>query len=70
MDQVYEGLPEVIGIADDILVYGPDEETHDENLRRAMQRTSKAGNKLNLDKCQVKMNRVKFFLLIQEECNI
>ena len=67
MDQVYEGLPGVIGIADDILVYGPDEETHDENLRWAMQRTSKAGNKLNLDKCQVKMNRVKFFGLICEE---
>ena len=67
---MYECLPGVIGIADDILVYGPDEETHGENLRQTMQCTGKAGNKLNLDKCQVKMNGVEFFGLICEERSV
>ena len=37
MDDILEGLPGVISIADDITVYGKDEREHDQNLHQLMQ---------------------------------
>ena len=39
IDETYDGLPGIICIADDIVVYGQDDKIHDENLTRMMERT-------------------------------
>lgn len=64
IDETYKGCKGAIGIADDIQVYGRDENTHDYNLHEAMEKTRRAGIKLNADKCIIKERECKFFGLI------
>ena len=61
IDQTFEGLTGVVGIADDIVVFGKSEQDHDKNLEAALNRTESAGLKLNATKCVVKKKRVKFY---------
>ena len=60
VDQTFEGLPGVVAIADDIVVFGQTEAEHDE-LDNLMKRTQEVGLCLNPDKCVVKSHRIKFF---------
>ena len=46
----YEQCRVTAGITDDITVFGT-ELTHDYNLHEAMERTRKAGVRINFDKC-------------------
>ena len=64
IDQTYEGCEGVIGIADDIVVYGKGDEEHDANMHQMMARTQQTGLKLNPMKCRIKENRIKFFGVI------
>ena len=50
IDQAFENCKGAVGIADDIQVFGT-EDNHDLDLHEAMERTRKAGIKLNYDKC-------------------
>jgi len=43
IDEIYEGLPGVVAIVDDILVYGKTKEEHDHNLRRMLERSREKG---------------------------
>lgn len=61
MDQILEGLHGVASIADDIVVYGKDEEEHDRNLTALMERAAEAGMVVNSDKCIIKQNNISFF---------
>ena len=61
VDQTFEGLPGVVAIADDIVVFGKTEAEHDEHLDNVMKRTQEVGLYLNPDKCVVKSHRIKFF---------
>ena len=63
IDQTYEKCKGAVGIADDIQVFGSDQ-THDLHLHEAMERTRKAGIKLNYDKCIVKTRSCSFFFLV------
>ena len=60
IDQTYEKCKGAVGIADDIQVFGNDN-THDLHLHEAMDRTRRAGIKLNYDKCIVKSKSCSFF---------
>ena len=60
IDQTYGKCKGAIGIADVIQVFGRDQ-THDLYLHEAMERTRKAGIKLNYDKCIVKSRSCSFF---------
>ena len=60
IDQTYEKWKGAVGIADDIQVFGSDH-THDLRLHEAIERTRKAGIKLNYDKCIVKTRSCSFF---------
>ena len=62
IDQAFEKCKGAVGIADDIQVFGSDQ-THDLHLHEAMERTRKAGIKLNYDKCIVKSRSCSFFLV-------
>ena len=57
IDEVYEDIPGVDSIVDDIIVYGKTIEEHDQNVRNMLQRSRDRGVKLNPDKVQFKVKR-------------
>ena len=61
LDSVYIGLPGVTGIADDMVIFGRDEEEHDRNLILFLEATRKNGLVLNKRKLQFKKEEVSFF---------
>ena len=66
IDQTFEGCSGVIGISDDIVVFGRNEEEHDRNMHLMMKRCQATGLKLNPEKCRVKQHEIKFYGII---CN-
>ena len=60
IDHIYEKCRRAVGIVDDIQVFGSDQ-THDLHLHEAMERTRRAGIKLNYDKCIFKSKSCSFF---------
>ena len=61
LDSVYIGLPGVTGIADDMVIFGRNEEEHDRNLILFLETTRKNGLVLNKRKLQFKKQEVSFF---------
>ena len=61
LDSVYIGLPGVTGIADDMVIFGRNEEEHDRNLILFLETTRKNGLILNKRKLQFKKEEVSFF---------
>ena len=60
LDSVYIGLPRVTGIADDMVIFGRNEEEHDRNLILFLETTRKNGLVLNKKKLQFKKEGVSF----------
>ena len=61
MDQIIERCEGVIGIADDIVVYGKDDAEHNRLLHNLMRVAREHGLVFNRDKCEVKATSVTFF---------
>ena len=61
MDQLLGQCKGVIGIADDIIIHGKDDEEHDRRLHKFMNVARQRGLVLNKSKCEVKKDSVKFF---------
>ena len=61
LDSVYIGLQGVTGIADDMVIFGRNEEEHDRNLILFLETTRKNGLVLNKKKLQFKKEEVSFF---------
>ena len=61
LDSVYIGLPGVTGIADDMVIFGRNEEEHDRNLILFLETTRKNGLILKKRKLQFKKEEVSFF---------
>ena len=61
LDSVYIGLPGVTEIADDMVIFGRNEEEHDRNLILFLETTRKNGLVLNKKKLQFKKEEVSFF---------
>ena len=61
IDETYRNCDGAIGIADDITVYGKNDKEHDLLLHETMERTRKAGIKLNDEKCVIKTKECNFF---------
>ena len=61
MDEVFEGLPGVTPLVDDVVVTGTTREEHDANLRAALQRATERNLKLNPDKLTVGAQEIKYF---------
>ena len=66
VDETFGDLAGVIGIADDIVVYGykSDFSDHDENLRAVIQRSRETGLRFNLDKCKFRYTPFPFLVII------
>ena len=61
MDQILECCEGAIGITDDIIIHGKDNEEHDQNLHRLMRVAREHGLVFSGDKCEVKKDSVTFF---------
>ena len=61
MDQILGCCEGVMGIADDVIIHGKDDEEHNWNLHRFMHVTLEYGLVFNGDKCEVKKDSVTFF---------
>ena len=61
IDETYHDCQGAIGIADDVTVYRKNEKEHDLHLHETMERTRKAGIKLNDEKCVIKTKECNFF---------
>ena len=61
MDQILERCEGAIGITDDVVIHGKDDEDHDQNLHRFMRIAHEHGLVFNGDKCEVKKDSVTFF---------
>ena len=68
--QTFEGCNGVVGIADDIVVFGKTTEEHDENLHGMMEKCQNTGLKLNPEKCFIKQKQIKFYEVICNEDGI
>ena len=58
--EALRGLPGIICIADDIVIYGKTSEEHGENLRKFFERCLETGIKLNKDKLDIGLKEVTF----------
>ena len=58
--EILRGCDGVIGLIDDILVYGKTDEEHHEHLTRVLERLKKEGVTLNVDKCIFYSNVIHF----------
>ena len=61
MDMILERCPGATGIADDVAVYGINEEEHDKNLINLMHVAREYGLVFNYDKCDIKQPSISFF---------
>ena len=61
MDKHLDGLTGVVSIADDIVVFGENEEDHDRNLTNLMKQAERKGLVFNSKKCHIKQSCVSFF---------
>ena len=61
MDAILEQCPSVIGIHDDIVIFGTSNEDHDANLINLMNVCQKEGLVLNSKKLELRRERVTFF---------
>ena len=60
MNRILEGLEGYVCMMDDVLVFGRNQEEHEERLKAVMSRLHKKGVTLNRDKCEFGMTEVKF----------
>ncbi|KAL8608308.1 hypothetical protein ACOMHN_042175 [Nucella lapillus] len=61
MDEVFEGLPCVTPLVDDVIISGNTIEEHNANLRAALQRAEERNLKLNPEKLEVGKTEIKYF---------
>ena len=61
MDAILEQCPGVIGMHDDMVIYGVDQEDHDANLINLLNVCQKEGLVFNSEKLELRRERITFF---------
>ena len=61
LDEVYRGIPNVMGIADDIIVCGSSEQEHDKAFTEMLKATRTHNVSLDSEKLQFKQSQVDFY---------
>ena len=61
ISDVLAGCSGIANIADDLVIYGTDQEEHDSNLRKVLTRLEEQGLTVNRDKYQFRLPRLTFF---------
>ena len=54
VDKIFEDIPQCVGIADDIVIFGCNDHDHDATLYSVLDRACDVGMKFNPDKCAFK----------------
>lgn len=70
MNNILEGLPHVFCHIDDILIFGNDQQEHDERLKATLQAIQRAGLTLNHEKCQFNKSFLSFLGYNVDSCGI
>ena len=60
ISEILNGLDGVAHIQDDIIVWGTDQENHDNNLSKVLERIKESGLKLNKKKCEFGIREIKY----------
>ena len=60
ISEILDGLEGVAHIQDDIIVWGTDQENHDNNLSKVLERIKASGLKLNKKKCEFGIPEIKY----------
>ena len=63
LDAIFNDIPNIFGIAEDILVIGCDDNgaDHDAVVRKVLQRCKEVNLKLNKEKCHFRCTSIPFF---------
>ena len=61
MDKILSSIPKATPVADDIKIHGRTEREHDLTLLHVLDKCQSAGLHLNLEKCQITKQSVKFY---------
>ena len=61
IDEIFEQMPGVTSICDDILVFGSTRVEHDRKLAKVLEKSRENGLRFNPDKCQIGLTEVKYF---------
>ena len=61
VNEIFEGLPGVAAIVDDILIYGRTRDEHDRNLRKVLDTAREKGIRFNPDKIKIGVKELPFF---------
>ena len=60
MSTMLSGLPGVLCLMDDVLIFGKSQAEHDDRLNEVLKRIESAGVTLNLSKCEFSKSELKF----------
>ena len=60
MSEMFEDIPGVEVVVDDLLIWGENREEHDERLTQVLQRARHRGLKLNKAKCQFRQHEISY----------
>ena len=70
MNQILEGLPGVLSLINDTLIFGQNQEEHDARLHSTLRRLHEANITLNTKKCRFSQRSVKFLGHVIDEHGI
>ena len=62
VDEIFQDIPQCVGIADDIVIFGYSDQDHDATLYYSvLDRARNVGMKFNHDKCAFKRDSISFY---------
>ena len=61
IDEIFEDIPQCVGIADNIIICSYNHQDHDSTLYSVPNRACKVGMKFNPDKCIFKQDNISFY---------
>ena len=61
VDEIFQGIPQYVGIADDIVIFRYGDSDHDATLYSVLDRAHDVGMRFNPDKCIFKQDSISFY---------
>ena len=61
VDEIFQDIPQCVGIADDIVIFGYGDNGHDATLYSVLDRAHDVGIRFNSDKCFFKQDGISFY---------
>ena len=61
VDEIFQDIPQCVGIADDIMIFGYNDHDHDATLYSVLDRAGSVGMRFNPDKCIFKQDSISFY---------